>query len=286
MSVSAGTRPFRLPNGLTVHGLSRDDTFAIYRDIFDDDCYRRHGVTIHNGDCILDVGANTGLFTLYINTLCTHAHVYAFEPVPAIFDALRSNVEAHNHLDVRLFNVGLSCRAGSAAFTYYPRFSQASTMYPDQSARAARQARDYVLEQFRTLCWPLRFLLSLCPAAVKDALAEQVRKYYLRPQTVTCQLWTLSEFLHEHNVRRVDLLKLDAEQSEQDILGGLDPADWPTLRQVVVEVHEGEEATRAMTELLHQRGFRTTVAPNPAIPSLSLIYGVRPTTRGLADIRS
>jgi len=42
-----------------------------------------------------------------------------------------------------------------------------------------------------------------------------------------------------------------------------------------VEVHGGDAATRAMIENLTQRGFHTAVDPNPAIPSLSLVYGVR-----------
>ena len=39
-------RAFRLPNGLSVFGLSKDDTIMVYKDIFEDDCYRQHGVTI------------------------------------------------------------------------------------------------------------------------------------------------------------------------------------------------------------------------------------------------
>ncbi len=106
-------RSVRLPNGLTVYALSANDTVMVYRDIFEDDCYRRHGVTIRDGDCILDIGANTGLFILYLNRISTSARVYAFEPVPEIFQVLRRNVEAHNKLTVRLLNVGPS-RPGSA----------------------------------------------------------------------------------------------------------------------------------------------------------------------------
>ena len=272
---AAAPRTIRLPNGRTVYGLSQDDTLVIYRDIFEDHCYRRHGVTVCDDDCVLDVGANTGLFILYLNTLCRRARVYAFEPVPAIFGVLRRNIEAHNHLDVHLFNVGLSSRSGSAAFTYYPRFSQASTMYPDRSARAARRDHDYLISQLHTLPWPLLFVLSRCPAALQHAVAERVRRHYLRRQAVTCNLWTLSSFLREWNIRRVDLLKIDAEQSEHDILAGLDEGDWSVIRQVVVEVHQGEEATRAIVALLGRHGFRTAIDPNPAMPGLALVYGTR-----------
>jgi len=286
MAVSAlatAPRSFRLPNGLTVYGLTENDTVMVYRDIFEDDCYRRHGVTIRDGDCILDIGANTGLFILYLNKISTSARVYAFEPVPAIFQVLRRNVEAHNKLSVQLFNVGLSREAQQTPFTYYPRLSNASTMYPDETAAGARRGRGYVLDQIPTLRWPLPLLLSLCPAFLKNAVAERIRRYYLKKQVVTCELWTLSDFLRDHAIARVDLLKVDAEQSEQHILAGLAEEDWPKIRQMVVEVHQGDEATRAMTALLRRRGFRTAVAPNPSFPSLSLVYGVRPSGMGKGE---
>jgi FkbM family methyltransferase len=275
-AASTAPKSFRLPNGLTVYGLSANDTLMVYRDIFEDDCYRRHGVTIRDGDCVLDVGANTGLFILYLNQVCARARVYAFEPVPAIFAVLERNVAAHSRLAVRLFNAGLSRQARQATFTYYPRLSNASTLYPDDSARAARRGQGYVLSRFHHLPRPLAFFLSLWPAPLRDALAERVRRYYLKGQAVTCALWTLSEFLRRHALTRVDLLKIDAEQSEQDILAGLAEEDWPVIRQVVVEVHGGEEATGDLVGLLRRRGFRTGVEPNPTFPSLSLVYGTRP----------
>ena len=65
----AAHRPYRLPNGLTVHGLCALDTGLVYRDIFEEG-YARHGVTVRDGDCVFDVGANTGLFLVYLNQVC------------------------------------------------------------------------------------------------------------------------------------------------------------------------------------------------------------------------
>jgi FkbM family methyltransferase len=269
-------RLLRLPNGIAVDSLNDNDTLMVYRDIFDDDCYRRHGVTISDGDCIVDVGANTGLFILYLNEILVDAHIYAFEPVPATFQVLRRNMERHNHFPLRLFNVGLSRRSGPASFTYYPRMSNASTMYPDESARAVQRGRDYVFDRIPSLSRPLRFFLALCPMPVKNLMAERVRKYYLKSQAVICELRTLSEVLRQNRIDRVDLLKIDAERSEQPILGGLAEADWPKIRQVVVEVHEGDDATQAMVDLLKRRGFHVAAEPNPTFSSLSLVYATRP----------
>jgi FkbM family methyltransferase len=267
---------FALPNGLTVFGLNLNDTLTVYRDIFDDDCYRLHGVTIRDGDCILDVGANTGLFILFLNQIGANVRVYAFEPAPATFQVLRRNVEKHNHLPVELFNVGLSREAGRADFTYYPRFSNASTFLPDESAEGALRGRQYIIDQIPTVRWPMRPFLHYLPRPVQHFIAERIRRYYLKKEVVTCEMWNLSEFLHRHEIGRVDLLKLDAEQSEQLILAGLADEDWPKIRQTVIEVHGGADATRGMVELLNQRGFRTVVDANPAMPTLALVYGVRP----------
>ena len=271
-------RTFRLPNGLHVFGLTRDDTIMIYRDIFEDDCYRRHGVTIHDGDCILDVGANTGLFLLFLNQICKTAHVFAFEPVPATFEVLRRNAEAHNKLDLQLFNVGLSDKRGSATFAYYPRMSNASTMYPDDSELAVTRGQDYVLERFRALPYPLSALLGLLPGRGRR-FAERVRQFYLKKQEVTCELRTLSDVLRECNISHVDLLKIDAEQSEDNILAGLADEDWPKIRQLIVEVHYGAAATQHVVGQLRRRGFRTEVDPNPVFPTLSLVFAVRDNTQ-------
>jgi phthiocerol/phenolphthiocerol synthesis type-I polyketide synthase E len=266
---------FALPNGLTVFGFNQNDTLTVYRDIFDDDCYRRNGVTIRDGDCILDIGANTGLFIVFLNKIGVNVKVYGFEPAPATFEVLRQNVEAHNKLPVEIFNVGISRTAGQAEFTFYPRFSNASTLYPDESAEGAARGRQYIIDQIPTLRWPLRTICHYTFSSVKRVLAEWIRRYYLKKEMVTCQLWNLSEFIKKHEIAKIDLLKLDAEQSEEQILAGIAEEDWQKIRQTVIEVHGGESATRTMVELLTQRGFRTTVEPNPAIPTLSLVYGVR-----------
>lgn len=280
MSISVGAlvpNSFCLPNGLTVFGLNQNDTLNVYRDIFEDDCYRLHGVTIKDGDCILDIGANTGLFIVFLNKIGVKPRVFAFEPAPATFEVLSHNVKLHNNLPVQIFNVGMARTPGRADFTYYPRFSNASTFYPDETQEGALRGRQYIIDQIPTLSWPLRPLCAMLPGPIKHVIAERIRRYHLKKEIVTCQLWNVSEFLRQHDIAQVDLLKLDAEQSEEEILAGVADEDWPKIRQIVVEVHGGADATKAMAAMLTQHGFRTTIDCNPAMPTLALIYGVRPT---------
>ena len=92
---------------------------------------------------------------------------------------------------------------------------------------------------------------------------------------MNCQLWNLSEFMRDRKIETVDLLKMDAEQSEEQIIAGIADEDWPKIRQTVIEVHGGESATHSMADLLETRGFRVVIDANPAMPSLALVYGVR-----------
>ena len=166
---SATSRSVRLPNGLVVDALNSADTRMVYRDIFEDDGYRRHGITIRNGDCVFDVGANTGLFVVYLNQICSDATVYACEPVSAIFDVLRRNVARHNHLTIHLLNIGLSRQPGRANFVYYPRLSCASTMYPDDSEKK--------LAKVETMCWTTSARLpKSCRSSCRFGLSRLFRR--------------------------------------------------------------------------------------------------------------
>jgi FkbM family methyltransferase len=268
-------RTYRLPNGLTVHGLSALDTGLVYRDIFEEG-YCRHGVTVRDGDCIFDVGANTGLFLVYLNQVCTNARVYAFEPVPAIFQVLGRNAVRCTRLQVQLLNVGVSRQSGRAVFSYYPRLSCASTMYPAALPEEVRQEKGDFLEQLNKLPWPLCVLWASFPSRVKTMLADYVRGRLMQRHRVRCAMVTLSDVIRTHSISRIALLKVDAERSEQDILAGIAEEDWPKVRQAVVEVHDGAAATGVVAELLHRRGFRVAVEPNATMPRITLVYAVRP----------
>ena len=59
-------KQFRCPNGLRVWGAPGTgvEINLIFREIFEDRCYERLGITICDGDVVLDIGANIGLFAL------------------------------------------------------------------------------------------------------------------------------------------------------------------------------------------------------------------------------
>ena len=53
---------------------------------------------------IADVGANQGIYTLFLARLASLGHVYAFEPDPTLFASLEANVRRNHVENVTLFN--------------------------------------------------------------------------------------------------------------------------------------------------------------------------------------
>ncbi|HTQ80616.1 MAG TPA: amino acid adenylation domain-containing protein, partial [Thermoanaerobaculia bacterium] len=124
-----------LPNGMAVVDLNRSETEFLYREIFVDRGYLRHGISLEAGACVFDVGANIGLFSLFVGESCPSARIYAFEPIPPAFDRLRINTEIHG-LEAHCFPLALGEAPGRARFTYFPHISILSGRYADATEEA------------------------------------------------------------------------------------------------------------------------------------------------------
>lgn len=64
--------------------------------------------TIRRNWHIADVGANQGLYTLYFSRHAVEGRVYAFEPDPRLFAALKENIQRNRVENVTLFNAAVS----------------------------------------------------------------------------------------------------------------------------------------------------------------------------------
>lgn len=269
---------YLLPDGRTAHCLNRTDAALVFEEVFGADVYRRHGITIRSGDCILDVGANIGALPLFLEGNGLAATVYCLEPVPAIFDVLRRNAALCPSLRLHLCNIGLGSRAGETSFTFYPRLPSNSTCHPEAAPHDEAWTRAYIEQRFRD--HPNRFLrsvLGLLPAVPRSALVGAVYRYYYRGEEVVGRVSTLSELLRDKRLDRIDLLKLDVERSELDILRGIEETDWPKIRQAVVEVHDDSELEPVRDRFL-RHGFRVTVERHPAYGNRAMLYALAATS--------
>ena len=249
-----------LPNRLTVMGLNRREVEFVYQEIWEEEGYLKHGVTIEDGDCVFDVGANIGLFSLFAAERGKQVKIYAFEPLPPIFELLRINASLHE-LDAVLLNYGLSGRSTIETFTYYPKVSILS-------GRFANLADEK--EVVRS------FLLNDDARFENNEDVELLLNDRLESLAFSCPIKTISEIIREHSIEKIDLLKIDAEKSELDILSGIEETHWPLIKQAVIEVH-GSERLHTILSLLKERGFETTAEQDSMLKDTALynVYAVR-----------
>jgi amino acid adenylation domain-containing protein len=116
------TRRYHLPNGMEIFHLNKNETDFLYQEIFEESSYLKHDVTLEDGDCVFDVGANIGLFTLFAGQSCRDARIFSFEPIPATFDVLQRNAELYS-LNAKVFQCGIGRDNREEVFTSYPHIS-------------------------------------------------------------------------------------------------------------------------------------------------------------------
>ncbi len=262
--LAEGEKFLELPNGMTVAHLNRTETEFVYREIFETGSYLRHGVTLSDGACIVDVGANIGLFSLFASQACRDPRIYAFEPIPATFACLSRNAALHG-LHARVYEYGLASEERVDTFSFYPNVSIISGRFGNL-ADEKQMVRAFLLKQQEAD--------GVADVAMLDELLDE----RLQRQEVTCRLRPLSDVLAEEGIGTVDLLKIDVEKSELDVLSGIRDEHWPRIRQVIAEVHGAEGRLDAVVGLLRSKGFTVAVDRDDLLTDTELfnVYASRP----------
>lgn len=260
---------YKLPNGMEIAHQNKSETDFLFDEIFQDNVYLKHGITLPEGACIFDVGANIGLFSIFAHQNCRGAHVCSFEPLPPVFELLKANT-VHHGVNVSLFNCGLSNESKEAVMTYYPNYSIMSGFHAD------------VKQEKEVLEVALGNLLNQNP---KLAQHGALNKYMdglltkrLEHKTITAQLKTLSSIISEQNIKRIDLLKIDVERSELNVLRGIDADHWKLIRQIAMEVHDGKgDVVDEISRLLQEKGFTLAVDVDKSLANAGvyMLYAIR-----------
>jgi FkbM family methyltransferase len=252
-----------LPNSNEIFCLQKnEEIFLMYEQVQE---YFRHEVELNEGDTVFDIGANIGMFSLWIYKLCNkNVTIYAFEPVPQIFQVLEQNLKSLDPEKIKAVPCGISQKSKVEAFAYYPNTASISTAYPDGSKKerdkfkkAAFQKIDAIRDS-KHLSSPLYWYTKIPQLLLSFVLDYKLKKAFVVEQ-VTCQLRTLSEVIQEYNVQQIDLLKIDVEKSELDVLLGIEEQDWLKIKQIVLEVHDLENRVEKISVLLRDQGFKKVI---------------------------
>jgi amino acid adenylation domain-containing protein/FkbM family methyltransferase len=244
---SPGSQYFEFPNGMPIFYSNLHEAQNLYREIFEEHCYWKHGIILSENACVFDLGANIGMFTIFIHYRCKGARVFCFEPLPPTCEVLRNNIQLHG-IDARVFNLGVSDKDGEEAFTYFPNSPAMSGRYADPE-QEIETARIFMLNRERTQDKGA----ELSPDQVEEIVNER-----LTTEVYKCPVKSLSRVIKENKIEIIDLLKIDVEKGELDVLAGIEEQDWGKIRRVVIEVHNVDGRLQGIISRMENHGYKVT----------------------------
>ena len=263
-----GKRRYVLPNGMAVCHLNRNETDYLYDEIFKREAYLRHGITLKDGDCVFDVGANIGLFTLFANQICRQPKIYAFEPNPSACEILTANASLYAP-NARIFPCGLSNKSKMATLTFFPGFSLFSGFYADPSAEK-ELVKTYMANQQKAGA-----------SEMADLIADSDDLLDLRfsSRAIEAPLRALSEIIEEEGLENIELLKINVEKSELDVLRGIEESDWAKIKQIVLET-DTKDNLQAIAILLEGHGYDLSIDQDVLLENTQLyyVYAIQPSS--------
>jgi FkbM family methyltransferase len=168
------------------------------------------GVPIRPNDIVLDIGANQGFFTCYAAS--KGATVYAFEPVPALYERLIRNVAKNG-------------------------FAQQVTAIPCAVSDYSGTAEMMVSDSY---------------GGGQSTINQEFAKQFdlLKGQHITVECMTLPQVLAEYDIPAVRLCKIDIEGAELRLLSTLKPQHLDRIQGFAMEYHPGAYDLRSLIQIL------------------------------------
>ncbi|MEM7334657.1 MAG: FkbM family methyltransferase [Chloroflexota bacterium] len=258
-----------LPNQIEIAHLNQYETDYVFKEIFVDRCYLKHGIELKDGDTVIDIGANIGLFSLFVQQQIKDSTIYCFDPSPPIFELLKVNAQLYGQ-NMKPFNYGISDSTKEATFTFYEKSSVFSSFHADaeEDETAVREVVINMLEDS-----------GITDSEALEQYVAELMADRMNSTPYSCQLRSLSDIIRENGIAKIDLLKVDAEKSELAILQGIDDEHWSMINQIVLEVHDQEGSLiRAVQEMLEEKGFHLAIEEETLLKNSGLfnIFGKRP----------
>lgn len=236
--------PYTLPNGTEILQFNDVETQHFYHDIFETKVYAKNGIRLTPQATIFDVGANIGLFSLFVLQNVQNPIIYAFEPAPPVFNLLYQNTQGYD-ASVNLINAGVSDTCRTEELVFYPLSTGMSSFHADK-----QEEKDNLLAIMQNQ-------LAEGMEGMDEVMtsAESVLEHRFQHQLYDCEMKTISSAIEQNQVQHIDLMKIDVQKCEAEVLAGIKDEHWPIIQQIVIEVHDIDDRVALVSELLRSKGF-------------------------------
>ncbi len=240
------------------------ETELAYGAIFNNKIYEDDTIVVNENDVIVDIGANIGLYPLYLYSEknLKNLNIYCFEPSYVAYNVLEKNMKLYFE-NAALHKVGISDKKGYEEFAIYPNFTIGSASL-ELSSWGEKMFRDNIIGKVTK---GKNFELNNSHFKYIDKLT----KIYMQQEIVKCPVETISDVIRVNGINRIDVLKINAENSEWKILQSINNEDWDIIRQLIIEVHDEEDMyLHKIKELLVQKGYHVTYREDVVNPDSDL----------------
>lgn len=162
---------------------------------------------VNKSDVIIDIGANTGIYTMLASSINPKSNIYAFEPIYRVYNILEKNIKNNSlHPKVEAFKMALSDYNGVGQMYDLP----VEHMYTASLNKNIHEERGQKLE----------------------ATVENV------------EVSTLDAFKQKKLLSKIDLIKIDVESHEPSVLKGMVEILKNDLPTMVVEIWNNDVGSK------------------------------------------
>ena len=225
----AGSFSVKLPNGKNLKLWSKADecvTNLVYWhgwDAHEPETSRLFFQMAQEAKVIFDIGAHIGYYALLAAKAQPQAQVFAFEPLPIVFERLKHNLALNNLNNVQAFDFAAGTHGHIADFYHVPQGIPSSS--------------------------GLSFEFHSRTGV--EITATKVR------------VIALDDFIEEQKLTRLDLIKMDTEETEPDVLNGMLVSLKKFRPKIICEVlkKENPELEKVFSNLNYRYYRLTTDGP-------------------------